>query len=204
MTSLPIITAQIIATRPEIREQLVGLVDNGPRISVVASVTINDAEEALNQISPLLIIAHGETETEVSSLHIIAKKHTQICFMLIVSDVTAPKADGKGLNFVTSVNKNNIKLVIPGIISNATQTIINPVQNNYLKEEQGRLENLTRKELEILKLTASGLKINEIAQQLHRSHSTVAKHRENLMKKLHMHDRVALTRLAIREGLINA
>jgi DNA-binding NarL/FixJ family response regulator len=204
MSLLPKIRAQIIATKLEVREQLVKLIDDDPRIKVIASVTITLAEEALNQLSPALIIAHSESDIEANSLCRLASKHPKIFFMLIMSDVITPQLSDKDINYVTSVKQDKIKIVIPEIISTATQSIVNSEQQKIHVNEQALLLQLTEKELEILKLTAIGLKIDEIADQLHRSRATVAKHRENLMKKLHMHDRVALTRLAIRQGLVTA
>lgn len=204
MTSLPNITAQIIATNLDTRGQLVKLIDRNARISVIASVTISNAEEALSQLSPALIIAHSETDSETKILHQLAKKYPDTFFMLIVSGAFIPSANGSALNYVTSLKQNDLEGVVPDIISKATQSVQGLDLAVIDADEKARLQKLTKRELEILKLTAVGLKIDEIAKQLNRSHSTVAKHRENLMKKMHMHDRVALTRLAIREGLIEA
>ena len=204
MTSLPNITAQIIATNLDTRGQLVKLIDRDARISVIASVTISNAEEALSQLSPALIVAHSETDSETKILHQLAKKYPDTFFMLIVSGAFIPSANGSALNYVTSLKQNDLKGVVPDIISKATQSVQGLDLAVIDADEKARLQKLTKRELEILKLTAVGLKIDEIAKQLNRSHSTVAKHRENLMKKMHMHDRVALTRLAIREGLIEA
>ena len=44
----------------------------------------------------------------------------------------------------------------------------------------------------------------EIARTMHISVKTVDRHKANLMNKLEIHDRVELTRFAIREGLAEA
>lgn len=67
-----------------------------------------------------------------------------------------------------------------------------------------RLSSLSPRELEVLRYVAQGLTKKEIAQQIHRSVSTIDKHVENIMRKLDIHDRVDLTRFAIREGLAQA
>ncbi len=67
-----------------------------------------------------------------------------------------------------------------------------------------RLDLLTRRELEVLRLFGRGLTRLEIAQALHRSPKTIDCHRASLMKKLEVSDRVELARYAIREGLAEA
>ena len=61
---------------------------------------------------------------------------------------------------------------------------------------------LTPRELEVLKLIAEAHTSKEIAQQLFISVKTVERHRQNILDKLGMRDRVELTRYAIRRGLI--
>jgi DNA-binding NarL/FixJ family response regulator len=63
-------------------------------------------------------------------------------------------------------------------------------------------EPLTTRELEVVKLVAEAHTSAEIAELLHISPKTVERHRENLMAKLGMRDRVELTRYAIRRGLV--
>ena len=64
-----------------------------------------------------------------------------------------------------------------------------------------RFSTLTPRELEVLRYVARGMAKKEIAQLMDISVKTVENHCGNLMNKLQMHDRVALTRFAIREGL---
>jgi DNA-binding NarL/FixJ family response regulator len=67
-------------------------------------------------------------------------------------------------------------------------------------EEQ--FDVLTPRELEVLKLIAEAHTSKEIAQLLFISIKTVERHRQNILDKLGMRDRVELTRYAIRRGLI--
>jgi DNA-binding NarL/FixJ family response regulator len=64
-----------------------------------------------------------------------------------------------------------------------------------------RLSMLSARELETLRYIARGFPHKEIAGLMHVGQRTVAKHTENLMRKLAIHDRVELARFAIREGL---
>jgi DNA-binding NarL/FixJ family response regulator len=61
---------------------------------------------------------------------------------------------------------------------------------------------LTPRELEVLKLIAEAYTSDQIARELSISRRTVDRHRENILAKLGMRDRVELTRYAIRRGLI--
>jgi DNA-binding NarL/FixJ family response regulator len=60
---------------------------------------------------------------------------------------------------------------------------------------------LTERETEVLKLVAKGLSYKQIAERLVVSHRTVQNHVQNTLRKLHMHNRVELTRYAIEQGL---
>jgi DNA-binding NarL/FixJ family response regulator len=63
-------------------------------------------------------------------------------------------------------------------------------------------DELTPRETEVVKLIAEGYSSREIAGVLHISEHTVERHRSNVLEKLHLKDRVALTRYAIRRGLV--
>jgi DNA-binding NarL/FixJ family response regulator len=61
---------------------------------------------------------------------------------------------------------------------------------------------LSPRELEVVKLIAEAYTSDQIAQELSISRRTVDRHRENILAKLGMRDRVELTRYAIRRGLV--
>jgi two-component system response regulator NreC len=64
------------------------------------------------------------------------------------------------------------------------------------------MNGLTPREGEVLSLLADGKTNDEIADLLRISVHTVARHRENLMGKLGLHNRSELVKYAIRKGLI--
>ena len=73
--------------------------------------------------------------------------------------------------------------------------------------EEGRTEpgdDLTPRELEVVKLIAEAYTNRQIADALKLSEKTVESHRANVLGKLGMRDRVELVRYAIRRGLIEA
>lgn len=61
---------------------------------------------------------------------------------------------------------------------------------------------LTERQLEVLTHLAEGKTVKEVAHILHLSHKSVDSHKYRIMNRLHVHDRVHLSRFAIREGLI--
>ena len=72
-------------------------------------------------------------------------------------------------------------------------------------EERGaatRMATLTQREQQALEFIAQGYAKKQIAVAMGVSLKTVESHTTKLMKKLDIHDRVELTRFAIREGLV--
>ena len=69
---------------------------------------------------------------------------------------------------------------------------------------EAQFDVLTPRELEVLKLIAEAHTSKEIANLLFISIKTVERHRQNILDRLGMRDRVELTRYAIRRGLIQA
>ncbi|AYC43981.1 MULTISPECIES: response regulator [Streptomyces] len=88
----------------------------------------------------------------------------------------------------------------PGAVTALIRTYLDRVRDGEQPPEQV----LTPREEEVLKLVAEGHSSKEIAELLFISIKTVHRHRENLLHKLGMRDRLQLTRYAIRAGLIEA
>ncbi len=83
-----------------------------------------------------------------------------------------------------------------------------PLIRDYLRrarnDEELPEDPLTAREQEVIKLIAEGYSTKQIAEALVISEKTVERHRANILEKLGMHDRVQLTRYAIRRGLVEA
>jgi RNA polymerase sigma factor (sigma-70 family) len=65
-----------------------------------------------------------------------------------------------------------------------------------------KLNELTRREIEVLKLLAEGMFNKEIAVKLHISERTVKNHVSNLFKKIKVNDRTQAAVFAIKNSLI--
>ncbi len=80
---------------------------------------------------------------------------------------------------------------------------------DYLAQDSGTrseraLDGLTSREQEVLTHLAEGASNPEIGDLLNISPKTVARHRENIMRKLNLHSRAELVKYAIRKGIIRA
>ena len=78
---------------------------------------------------------------------------------------------------------------------------------DYLAQDQSTrmpeaLNGLTAREQEVLAHLADGASNIEIGDTLGISPKTVARHRENIMRKLNLHSRTELVKYAIRKGII--
>ena len=82
------------------------------------------------------------------------------------------------------------------------------VKDYLVQEQQARAEHtingLTSREQEVLAHLADGASNDAIADTLDISPKTVARHRENIMRKLNLHSRTELVKYAIRKGIIEA
>lgn len=73
-----------------------------------------------------------------------------------------------------------------------------------MRDGPGKAEapRLSRREREVLRLIAEGIRSPSMAEQLHISLGTVEVHRRNIMRKLGLRSVAELTRYAVREGLV--
>ncbi|GAA2326929.1 response regulator transcription factor [Streptomyces cuspidosporus] len=92
----------------------------------------------------------------------------------------------------------NEPFLYPGAVTALIRNYLERVRHG--EEDPDQL--LTPREEEVLKLVAEGHSSKEIAEILFISVKTVHRHRANLLHKLGLHDRLELTRYAIRAGLI--
>ncbi|MBT4842824.1 MAG: response regulator transcription factor [Anaerolineae bacterium] len=69
-------------------------------------------------------------------------------------------------------------------------------------QQKDSLDGITDREQEVLTWLAEGDSNNQIALTLTISPKTVARHRENIMRKLNLRSRTELVRYAIRKGII--
>lgn len=104
---------------------------------------------------------------------------------------------------------NGIKRVMEGI-SFYSKDVRDVMVNNYissLKKKKQQLAqpkiNLTKRELEIVKLIMKGYTSNQIAEELFISNRTVDTHRANLMQKLDVKNSIELINKVMEDNLLH-
>jgi DNA-binding NarL/FixJ family response regulator len=80
----------------------------------------------------------------------------------------------------------------------ATNSLVTQMRDDAAKSDV----RLSRRERDVLRLIAEGVRSPAIAHQLHIALGTVEVHRRNIMRKLEMRTIAELTRYAIRNGLV--
>jgi len=81
--------------------------------------------------------------------------------------------------------------------------LMEQVASRTLDARQDRVEDLTERELQVVRLVAQGCSNREIANKLVISEKTVKTHISNILSKVHLEDRTQLAIYAIREGLVD-
>jgi len=109
------------------------------------------------------------------------------------------ESDHNGVNLQLRAEASRPTASAPGKADAvARKPVRKPGSNFYAAQKQ---PHLTQRELQVLRLIAAGHHNRWIARAIHRSIKTVEKHRQNLNKKLHIHDIAGLTRYALSSGI---
>lgn len=98
-----------------------------------------------------------------------------------------------------------IKTVLEGkpyYSSDVSAVMISSLMNKDKQKDNNSIENLTDREMEIIKLISEGYKSSEIAEKLELSIRTIEVHRRNLMKKLEVKNTAELVSCALKSKLI--
>ena len=106
----------------------------------------------------------------------------------------------KSQKLAESYRANTMKYIYPTLAKLLVADFISRAGEGPNK---ATVNGLTPREQEVLGVLAEGLSNDDIAERLAISRHTVARHRENLMRKLNLHSRSELVKYAIRKGLIN-
>jgi DNA-binding NarL/FixJ family response regulator len=90
----------------------------------------------------------------------------------------------------------------PFLYPKAVGALVRDYLGRVTRGELAPGEELSPRESEVVKLIAEGHTSREIADILSISVNTVERHRHNVLEKLDLRDRVALTLYAVRRGLV--
>ena len=201
-----VLLVQVVGETAAQRETVSKLIADEAHIRVVASVPTYKTKEAIRDHDPHLVVLVGGQEAVCDEAHELRTSQPGAQMMVVIFHLT--EADKQAGDSKSRDDEDQPEIT----------NILQPVLRGLVRDKRGDHANLQRadehdkhllamlttREREILTLTAEGHTIKQIAQKLHRAYGTVARHRENIMNKLQLNDRVALTRFAIRTNLARA
>jgi DNA-binding NarL/FixJ family response regulator len=200
-----------------VRSGLRAVLDAQPDIEVVAEAA--DGAEAVDKaLTPSVNLAILDVSMpRMTGLQAAAELHRRRpdlrILILSMHDneqyfFEALKAGASGYVLKTAANRDLVEAVRasmrgePFLYPAAVTALIRDYLERARSGEATPTDPLTPRELEVTKLIAEGHTTDEIAQTLVIRKKTVERHRSNTLEKLGMHNRVELTRYAIRRGLV--
>lgn len=194
-----------------VRDGLRMLIDAAPDLEVVAVAGdgMSAVEQALDPAVDLAILDVAmPRRTGIQAARELSQRRPDLkILMLSMHDVDeyfleAVKAGACGYVLKTAADRDLVEACRAALRG---ETFIYPkTVRALLREhlERGSDNLLTPREQEVVKLVAEGHTSDEIAHDLVISPRTVERHRENVLNKLGLRNRVELTRYAIRSGLV--
>jgi len=216
---IPLVTRILVADDyPIVRSGLKKVLDAAPDLEVVAEAEdgAEAVEKALAEDIHLVIL--DVSMPRMTGIQAAAELHRRKPELRIVilsmhdSDqllFEALKAGASGYVLKSGADTDIVDAVRSAMLgqsflypSAVTTLVRDYVDHGGHGDEQ--FDVLTPRELDVLKLIAEAHTNREIAELLFISVKTVERHRQNILGKLGMRDRVELTRYAIRRGLIQA
>ena len=140
-------------------------------------------------------------EMKIKTKVLVLTVHNEIDYLL--------KAVEIGINgyLLKDSESSELKKAIVSVVNgeNYIQPSLIPSLNSKMIQrdnDKDKIEDLTRRELEVLKLLATGNYNKEIAEELGISERTVKNHVSNIFKKIEVTDRTQAAVFAIRNNLI--
>lgn len=140
-------------------------------------------------------------EMKIKTKVLVLTVHNEIDYLL--------KAVEIGINgyLLKDSESSELKKAIVSVVNgeNYIQPSLIPSLNAKMIQrdnDKDKIEDLTRRELEVLKLLATGNYNKEIAEELGISERTVKNHVSNIFKKIEVTDRTQAAVFAIRNNLI--
>ncbi len=213
--SVPLVTRILIADdHPLIRHGMRGVIDAAPDLRVVAEAA--DGIEAVRlglreDVDLAVLDVAMPLMTGLQAAEELSRRRPELrILMLSMHDLEdycfqALKAGASGYVLKTEADREIVeacRAVMRGEPFLSPPTV-RTLMRAYLEDpSEGALHPLTPRELQVVKLVAEAYTNEQIAELLVISPRTVERHRENILGKLGMRDRVELTRWAIRHGLV--
>jgi len=166
-----------------------------------------------NNICDLIILDISMPNLDgIKAAEIIRKKYSKIKILILsthdekiyVKRIMSKKIDGYLLK--TEVHDSLIsamKKVISGK-KHVSEKVVSYLMDDYAEEAENKAskKDLTKREIEIIKLISEGMTSRQIARELDISQRTVETHRYRLMEKLKFTNTAELIKFAVYEDII--
>jgi Response regulator containing a CheY-like receiver domain and an HTH DNA-binding domain len=218
MTPVPLKTRILLADdHAVVRRGLRLVLDAEPDLEVVAEVGdgAQAVERALQEDIDLAIIDISMPRmTGLQAVRELHRRRPGLRILILSMHQNeqylyeALKAGASGYVLKTVVDRDLVEACRaamrgePFLYPGAMTPLIRDFLQRARTDQPLREEPLTAREQEVVKLIAEGFSTKQISDGLVISEKTVERHRANILEKLGMHDRVELTRYAIRRGLV--
>lgn len=199
-----------------IREGLKNLLELDGDIEVIAeAVDGEDCLEKLETVKPDVLLLDINMP-KMNGLEVLKnlkarKSKIKVLVLTVHNEIEyLLKAVDIGVNgyVLKDSESSELKKAIFALVEGETyiQPSLIPALNSKMiekNEDEVKIDSLTRRELEVLKLLAVGMYNKEVAEKLNISERTVKNHVSNIFKKLEVTDRTQAAVFAIRNNLIN-
>lgn len=209
------ITVMITDDHSMIREGLKNLLELDGDIQVIAEAENGeDCLEKLKNVKPDVLLLDINMP-KMNGLEVLQNFKTQrkkvnVLVLTVHNEVEyLMKAVDIGVNgyILKDSGSAELKKAIFSVADGETyiQPSLIPTLNSKMIEknkDEGKIDSLTKRELEVLKLLSVGMFNKEVAEKLNISERTVKNHISNIFKKLEVTDRTQAAVFAIRNNLI--
>lgn len=210
------ITVMIVDDHKMIREGLKRILEFDGEVQVIEEA--DNGQDCLNKLKNvkpdiILLDINMPVMNGIETLQALKKKrkkykvlmltvHNEVEYLIKAVDIgidgyLLKDSDSNELKRAINSVNNGEKFIQPSLI---------PILNSKLIArdlDKEKLEKLSNREIEVLKLVSVGMFNKEIGKRLDISERTVKNHMSNIFKKIECTDRTQAAVFAIRNGLVN-
>jgi DNA-binding CsgD family transcriptional regulator len=190
----------VLADEPAVRDRLAGEIDALEDAVVVAAGAVGD--EDLTAFPADVAVWHIGTDLPDARTHLARGPVLDHPTLVLGPAGLGPEAVGSGAGGYLRHDAADARLRAALHAVAAGLQVVEPPEPADVPAEDGAVEDLTPREMEVLQLLAEGLPNKEIARLLHISEHTVKFHVTTIFGKLGARSRTEAVTRAARQGLL--